>query len=268
MADVDEPNDEPNRSGGSGELRLPCGGATHVVRWRGRERLELVDHDVAAEAAVAALGAGRHRPPCVVLRDLWEAPPLGVDFRLLTVVLAPHLLSDDAIAEVDRKIGRSTRNPAGTAPPRLLRYRRATAAARLLLDLPSEAQRALAWRYLEHPPADDVHAVDSRCRAGEHVALLVRRLVARSLPAASGITSVTVAKAGSEPVVRRVAWQDGLDLVVPSRWLLDVHRHGRTLTEDGDVVVGLTADGDAVLLSAVLERVVDQRPAGGATSSA
>jgi len=52
------------------ELQLDCSGGRHTVRWH-RGRLVLLDHDLAAEVAMVALGADR--PACVTLFERWRA---------------------------------------------------------------------------------------------------------------------------------------------------------------------------------------------------
>lgn len=51
------------------EVAVDCGGVQHTVRWR-RGRLRLLDHDVAAERAVVALGGDPC--PCVEVLDVWR----------------------------------------------------------------------------------------------------------------------------------------------------------------------------------------------------
>ena len=51
-------------------LRLDCGGARHTVRWR-KGRLVLLDHDLAAEVGLMALGA--ERPACLTFLERWRA---------------------------------------------------------------------------------------------------------------------------------------------------------------------------------------------------
>ena len=51
-------------------LQLDCGGARHTVRWH-RGCLVLLDHDVAAETGLMALGA--ERPACLALLQRWRA---------------------------------------------------------------------------------------------------------------------------------------------------------------------------------------------------
>lgn len=50
-------------------LQLDCGGARHTVRWH-RGRLVLLDHDVAAEIGLMALGG--ERPACLALLERWR----------------------------------------------------------------------------------------------------------------------------------------------------------------------------------------------------
>ena len=51
------------------DVLVDCGGVQHTVRWR-RGRLVLLDHDVAAERAVAALGGDPCA--CVGVLDVWR----------------------------------------------------------------------------------------------------------------------------------------------------------------------------------------------------
>lgn len=51
-------------------VRLDCGGERHTVRWH-KGRLVLLDHDVAAETVLMALGA--ERPACLTFYDRWKA---------------------------------------------------------------------------------------------------------------------------------------------------------------------------------------------------
>ena len=51
------------------DIPVACGGVEHTVRWR-RGRLVLLDHDVAAERAVAALGGDPCA--CVGVLDIWR----------------------------------------------------------------------------------------------------------------------------------------------------------------------------------------------------
>lgn len=50
-------------------LTLDCGGARHTIRWR-KGRLVLLDHDVAAETAMMALGA--ERAACLTFLERWR----------------------------------------------------------------------------------------------------------------------------------------------------------------------------------------------------
>ncbi len=51
-------------------VQLDCGGSRHTVRWH-RGRLVLLDHDVAAESGLIALGA--QRPACLAFHERWRA---------------------------------------------------------------------------------------------------------------------------------------------------------------------------------------------------
>jgi hypothetical protein len=51
------------------EAEVDCGGCHHHVRWD-RGRLRMLDHDLAAERALMALGGAK--PPCIEVLDEWR----------------------------------------------------------------------------------------------------------------------------------------------------------------------------------------------------
>ncbi len=70
-------------------LRIDCGGARHTIRWR-KGRLVLLDHDVAAERTMMALGSDR--PACLTVLERWRStlgPPAAGSAAAAIGIAAP-----------------------------------------------------------------------------------------------------------------------------------------------------------------------------------
>ncbi len=213
-------------------LQIDCSGGRHTVLWK-RGCLVLVDHDVAAESALRALGADR--PACLALLERWRttlqpAGPAGMARTPRVAPARPSGLRSPVAAGADLR-------SFGAELGRVIELAQLVRAERRWADpaLPASDRSRLLGRFLGDLRDATAASLQSSARARGRQQIAVQ---AHPLPSGEqGGVEVTTS-----------AGRIGLELHLPLSWVVDVS--GRAMTNvDGRIVLG----------------VLDEEPDGGLT---
>ncbi|MFN0027698.1 MAG: hypothetical protein ACKV2O_11060 [Acidimicrobiales bacterium] len=217
-------------------LQIDCSGGRHTVLWK-RGCLVLVDHDVAAETALQALGADR--PACLALLERWRTTllPVGPAGVARTPKVAPARASGNLRSPM--AAGADLRS-FGAELGRVIELAQLVRAERRWADpaLPAADRSRLLGRFLGDLRDATAASLQSSSRARGRQQIAVQ---AHPLPSGeAGGVEVTTSAARIE-----------LELHLPLSWVVEVSGRGLT-SVDGLIVLGVVdEDLDGALVGVI-----------------